>query len=192
MLSSIVFRFYLLLKKEAKWGEFDLPDIYTRYARKLFENLIKKFINHLNSHNVAVKMIKLAIVGIGNCASSLIQGIYHYENKNKDQCVGLLNYKIDNYKPSDIDIVAAFDIDERKVGKDVSEAIFAKPNNTKIFFENIPKIGTKVLRGTTFDDFPQHMNDYDENIRFKESPEKPVDVVKILKETKPYFLLDLC
>lgn len=135
-------------------------------------------------------MIKIAIVGIGNCASSLIQGIYNYKNVNEDKCIGLLNYKIGEYKPDDVSVVAAFDIDERKVGKDISEAIFEKPNNTKTFCKNVPPIGTKVIRGPTFDGFPKHMDNYDENIRFKESSEKPVDVVKILKETKPDILIN--
>lgn len=133
-------------------------------------------------------MIKIAIVGIGNCASSLIQGIYNYNKHNN--FIGLLNPKIGKYRPGDIKVVAAFDIDERKIGKDVSEAIFEKPNNTKIFYKDIPNIGTTVVRGPTLDGFPKHMTDYDENIRFKESKDKPVDVVKILKETKPDILIN--
>lgn len=89
--------------------------------------------------------IKVAIAGMGNYASSLIQGIYFY--KSKKNISGLLHDNIGRYKISDIEIVAAFDMDERKVGKDVSEAIFQKPNNTKVFFDKIPKIGIKVLRG---------------------------------------------
>lgn len=134
------------------------------------------------------KKIKIAIVGIGNCASSLIQGIYFY--KNKKNIPGLLHDKIGNYKIDDIEIVTAFDIDERKTGKDISEAIFQKPNNTKILFKEIPKTGIKVLRGPTLDGFPKHMEKFPEEDRFKESKEKAVDAAKILKQTKPDLLIN--
>ena len=74
--------------------------------------------------------IKVAIVGIGNCASALIQGIEYYKHRNVSDAIGLMHWEIGGYKPSDIDVVAAFDIDRRKVGKKLSEAIFAKPNCT--------------------------------------------------------------
>ena len=84
-----------------------------------------------------MKKIRLAIAGLGNCASSLIQGIYYY--KNTKTTIGLLHSLIGDYSPSDIEIVAAFDIDARKVGRDVSEAIFSLPNNTKIFYQKETK-----------------------------------------------------
>ncbi|MFH1178679.1 MAG: inositol-3-phosphate synthase [bacterium] len=137
------------------------------------------------------RQIKVAIVGVGNCASSLIQGIYFYDKTDKNNVsLGLLHNSIGGYKPMDIRIVAAFDIDERKVSKDVSEAIFAKPNNTKIFQRNIPKCGVKVLRGPTLDGYPEHFNNYDKNIRPVESIEKEVDVIKILKKIKPDILIN--
>lgn len=71
--------------------------------------------------------IKIAIVGVGNCASSLIQGIYYYRNKDARDSIGLMHWDIGGYRPGDIEVVAAFDVDKRKVGKDVSEAIFAPP-----------------------------------------------------------------
>lgn len=132
--------------------------------------------------------IKIAIAGIGNCASSLIQGIYYY--KNKKNTFGLLHDKIGGYKINDIKIVAAFDIDERKVGRDLSEAIFQKPNNTKIFFNKISKIGVKVLRGPTLDGLPNHMKEFPEEIRFKESNQNPVNVAEILRKTKPDILIN--
>lgn len=132
--------------------------------------------------------IKIAIVGVGNCASSLIQGINHYkENKNQN---GLLNWKIGKYSPSDIEVVAAFDIDSRKVGKDVSEAIFSKPNNTQVFCSNIEQTRVVVYRGPTIDGVAEHMKKYSEDIRFLESEEEPIDVVKVLKETKPDILIN--
>ncbi|KUK00848.1 MAG: Myo-inositol-1-phosphate synthase, partial [Methanobacteriaceae archaeon 41_258] len=76
--------------------------------------------------------IKIAIIGVGNCASSLIQGIYYYTEKDEQDAIGLMHWDIGGYKPEDIEVVAAFDVDKRKVGKDLSEAIFAPPNCTKI------------------------------------------------------------
>ena len=91
--------------------------------------------------------IKIAIVGMGNCASSLIQGIHYYDGKNPDDAIGLMHWDIGGYSPSDIDVVAAFDIDARKVGKSIDEAIFAKPNCTTIFQEEIPKYDVCVSMG---------------------------------------------
>jgi myo-inositol-1-phosphate synthase len=81
------------------------------------------------------KDIKIAIAGVGNCASSLVQGIYYYKDINSDDELvpGLMHNVVGDYKISDIKIVAAFDVDKRKVGKDVSQAIFQKPNCTKVF-----------------------------------------------------------
>ncbi|NOQ43288.1 MAG: inositol-3-phosphate synthase, partial [Dehalococcoidia bacterium] len=71
--------------------------------------------------------IKIGIIGVGNCASSLIQGIYYYRDKGSEEAIGLMHWDIGGYKPYDIEVVAAFEIDRRKVGKDVAEAIFEKP-----------------------------------------------------------------
>ena len=83
--------------------------------------------------------IKVAIIGIGNCASSLIQGIHYYRDKKPDDAIGLMHWEIGGYKPFDIEVVAAFDIDIRKVGHDVNEAIFSKPNCTTVFCKDIPQ-----------------------------------------------------
>ena len=95
------------------------------------------------------KQIKIAIVGLGNCASSLIQGLFYYKNITSDDELvpGLMHNILGPYKISDIKLVAAFDIDKRKVGKDVSKAIFELPNCTKIFCKNIPHLGVKVKMG---------------------------------------------
>jgi myo-inositol-1-phosphate synthase len=129
--------------------------------------------------------IKIAIAGVGNCASSLIQGIHFYNDANATFIPGLLHTSIGSYKPANIDVVAAFDIDERKVGKDIAEAIFAKPNNTKVFQREIPIYEVKVSRGPTLDGYPKHFDQYDENIRPVESGEKEVDVRKVLEQTNP-------
>jgi len=138
------------------------------------------------------KQIKIAIAGIGNCASSLVQGIYYYKNvKDNDELVpGLMHNIIGNYKISDIQIVAVFDVDKRKVGKDVSEAIFAPPNCTKVFCRDIPKMGVKVKMGPVLDGVADHMKNYPEEKTFMVAQEKPVDVAKELKESGAEILIN--
>jgi len=137
------------------------------------------------------KEIRVAIAGLGNCASSLIQGIYYYRNvKSNDELVpGLMHNVIGDYKISDIKIVAAFDIDKRKVGKDIAEAIFAKPNNT-FFINKVPKTGVKVKMGKPLDGFSEVMNEFPEDERFLVASQKPVDVVKELKKAKVDILMN--
>ena len=130
--------------------------------------------------------IKIAIAGLGNCASSLLQGIQYYKNKNEKDSIGLIHWDIGGYRPFDIDLVAAFDIDKRKVGKDISDAIFELPNCTKIFCENIPDIGIQVMKGPVLDGVAPHMKDYfqvDDN-------QKPVDVTNIIKESNAEILIN--
>ncbi len=137
--------------------------------------------------------IKIAIIGIGNCTSSLIQGIEYYKNKDSKDAVGLMHWDIGGYKPFDIEVVAAFDIDKRKVGKDVSEAIFALPNCTNVFCKDVPKTNVKVRMGTVLDGFSEHMKEYDEKYTFLLSGEKEAtkeEIIKILKETKAEILLN--
>ena len=87
-----------------------------------------------------MKLINIAIVGIGNCASSLVQGLEHYREGTND-AAGLMHWEVGGYEPSDIKVVAAWDVDARKVGKDVAEAIFAKPNCTAVFAATICERG---------------------------------------------------
>ena len=91
--------------------------------------------------------IKIAIAGVGNCASSLIQGIEYYARTRPDEAVGLMHWEIGGYRSQDLEVVAAFDIDVRKVGKDVAEAIFEAPNCTTVFCERLPKAGVSVQMG---------------------------------------------
>ncbi len=130
--------------------------------------------------------IKIAIVGMGNCASSLVQGIEYYKHAKSEDCIGLMHWEVGGYEPSDIDIVAAFDIDLRKVGKDISEAIFEKPNCTTIFCETVPKAGVRVSMGTILDGVAPHMANYDENRTFLPSDEPEAtraEIVDILKDS---------
>jgi myo-inositol-1-phosphate synthase len=106
--------------------------------------------------------IRVAIVGVGNCASSLVQGINFYRGfPNNGATVGLMHRRIGGYQPHDIEVVAAFDIDRRKVGHDVSEAIFSPPNCTKIFCDKPKRTGAIVKMGCVLDGFGEHMRDQD-------------------------------
>lgn len=127
--------------------------------------------------------IKIAIFGIGNCASSLIQGIYYYRDKKEEDAIGLMHWDIGGYKPSDIELVAAVDIDKRKVGKDISEAIFAKPNCTTVFHKDVPKMGVKVVKGIVLDGVAPHMKEYPEDRTFVISDEEEMDMVEVLKQS---------
>jgi myo-inositol-1-phosphate synthase len=137
--------------------------------------------------------IRIAVVGIGNCASSLIQGIEYYRRKEDEEHIGLMHYDLGGYKPRDIGVVAAFDIDKRKVGKDLAEAIFAPPNCTRVFCNTLPASGVKVHMGRIMDGFAEHMKDYDEKYTFMPSNEpdpSKEDVVSILKESRAEMLLN--
>ncbi|HSO26101.1 MAG TPA: inositol-3-phosphate synthase [Methanobacteriaceae archaeon] len=134
--------------------------------------------------------IKIAIIGVGNCASSLIQGIHYYKDKNSEDAIGLMHWEIGGYEPEDIEVVAAFDVDQRKVGKDVSEAIFAKPNCTQVFCSDVPESGVKVSMGHILDGVAPHMKDYDDDYTFIMAEEEPSDVVKVLKESGAEILLN--
>ena len=139
-----------------------------------------------------MKKIKIAIAGIGNCASSLIQGIEYYKQEDKEP-IGLMHRNLGGYKPHDIEVVAAFDIDSRKVGKDVSEAIFAPPNCTTVFCHNVPITGVKVRMGKVLDGVSDHMKNYGEKYTFMVSEEKEAtkeEIVTVLKDSGAEMLLN--
>src|SRR5579884_1193474 len=99
----------------------------------------------------ANKKVRVGIIGVGNCASSLVQGVQYYQNAQPDDFIpGLMHVNLGGYHIRDIEFTCAFDIDQNKVGKDISEAIFAPPNNT-YRFSDVPKLGAKVYRGMTHD-----------------------------------------
>ena len=137
--------------------------------------------------------IKIAIVGIGNCSSSLIQGINYYRGRSAQDAIGLMHWEIGGYRPYNVRVVAAFDIDKRKVGKDVADAIFQPPNCTKVFCDNVHRTGTIVQMGKILDGFSPHMRNYEEKYTFvpadRPEPEKE-DVVKVLKESGAEVLLN--
>jgi myo-inositol-1-phosphate synthase len=131
-----------------------------------------------------MKRIKIAIVGIGNCASSLVQGIHYYKNKTSENSIGLMHWDIGGYKPFDIDVVAAIDIDKRKVNKDLSEAIFEKPNNTTVFHRDVPPSGVRVKMGKILDGVASHMKNHDEDSRFVVSGETEAEMDEIVNHIK--------
>jgi myo-inositol-1-phosphate synthase len=123
--------------------------------------------------------INVAIIGVGNCASSLVQGVYYYQNVEQDKFVpGLMHPDLGGYHISDIQFVAAFDVDQNKVGKDLAQAIFTSPNNTFRFCE-VPPIGVKVERGMTHDGLGKYLSQI---ITKVSGP--TADIVSILKQTK--------
>lgn len=153
---------------------------------------MSKEINPVKFVSQQFKGVKIAIAGIGNCASSLIQGLFYYKvvKDEKELVPGLMHSVLGGYKISDIRIVAAFDIDKRKIGKDVTEAIFASPNNTKIFCKEIPKMGVEVKMGPVLDGVAEHMKEYPEDKTFVIAKEKPVDVAKELKKSGAEILIN--
>lgn len=137
--------------------------------------------------------IKIALVGIGNCASSLVQGFYYYRHNKPGDAIGLMHWEIGGYKPSDIEVVAAFDIDRRKVGKDVNEALFAKPNCTKIFCPDLPESGVTVRMGKILDGVAEHMGNYDDPVTFlvADEPEPTKEeVLPALKDSGAEILMN--
>ncbi len=130
-------------------------------------------------------MINVAIIGVGNCASSLIQGVYYYKNAKGDESIpGLMHVTLGDYHVSDINFVAAFDIDKNKVGKDLSKAIYVSPNNTFKFCD-VPKSGVKVERGMTHDGLGKYLSKI-----ITKAPGPTADIVNILKKTKTDVVLN--
>ena len=127
--------------------------------------------------------VKVAIAGIGNCASSLVQGITHYRDRDAETLPGLMHPDIGGWGPGDLKVVAAFDIDQRKVGRPLEEAIFAKPNCAMIFEDDLPPSGVTVQMGPVFDGVAPHMADYPEDEAFRPANDDPVEVVDVLKRT---------
>jgi len=135
-----------------------------------------------------VGKIRVAIAGVGNCASALVQGVFYYKDaKDDDKIPGLMHVKFGDYHIRDIEFVAAFDVDSRKIGKDLSEAIFAG-NNSVPKFVDVPKLGVKVLPGPIMDGVAPHMTEafspYDTNDM------DPVNVADVLREVDADVLIN--
>ncbi|HEX9467419.1 MAG TPA: inositol-3-phosphate synthase, partial [Acidimicrobiia bacterium] len=128
--------------------------------------------------------IRVAVAGVGNCASSLVQGVEYYRNADSAEDVpGLMHVVLGDYHVGDVDFVAAFDVDAAKVGLDFGKAIFAGQNNT-IRFANVGELGVEVQRGPTFDGLGKY---YRETV--EESPAAPVDIARVLRDTRADVLV---
>jgi len=123
--------------------------------------------------------VRVAIIGVGNCASSFVQGLHYYRNaKTTDRIPGLMHVNLGGYHIGDVEIAAAIDVDANKVGKDVSDAIVTWPNNTAVFAK-VPHLGIPVQRGMTHDGLGKYLSQI-----IKKAPGSTVDIVKLLKDTK--------
>jgi myo-inositol-1-phosphate synthase len=138
--------------------------------------------------------IRIAIAGVGNCASALLQGIEYYRDapaaERADFVAGLMNVEVGGYRPGDIEVAAAFDIDRRKVGRPVNEAIFEQPNCTQRFMPAMPSGSIPVRMGPVLDGVAPHMTEYPDHQTFLPSAEAPCDVEKVLRESGAEILVN--
>ncbi|MDH5495735.1 MAG: inositol-3-phosphate synthase [Candidatus Bathyarchaeota archaeon] len=130
--------------------------------------------------------IKIALAGVGNCASGFVQGLHYYKDSdNAEDVVGLRRLVLGGYHPRDIEVVSAFDIDARKVGRDLSKAIFAEPNNT-LKFAQVPELGVSVQKGQVLDGVGKYLKDV---VKVDSSPD--IDVAQVLKESDAEIVVNL-
>jgi myo-inositol-1-phosphate synthase len=142
---------------------------------------------------MAEPRINIAVVGVGNCASSLVQGLAHYSNGGSNEQIGLMHWDLGGYRPRDIRVVAAWDVDARKVGQDVSQAIFAKPNCTAVFCDHVEETGAKVRMGRVLDGVAEHMAEQPEHRTFlvADAPEPDAaEVIDILRRSNADVLVN--
>ena len=135
------------------------------------------------------KKIKVAVVGIGNCMSSLYQGLEYYKDHDEENIPGVMYSRIGGYHPADVQVVAAFDVDRRKVGRPLGEAIFAKPNCARVFCEDVPE-GPTVLMGHPIDGVSEYMQAQPEKYGFRVSNEAPADIIRVLRESGAEILIN--
>ncbi len=144
----------------------------------------KKKMNEKNDKNEKNEKVRVGIVGVGNCASSFVQGVEYYKSvKPNDTIPGLMHPVLGGYAISDIEFVSAFDVDGEKVGSDLSKAISAGQNNTHIF-SDVPQSDVVVQRGPTFDGIGKYLSEV-----IQESPAEPIDVASYLRETNTQVLV---
>jgi len=130
--------------------------------------------------------IAIGIVGVGNCASSLLQGIEFYraaDEQSADAHVGLMHHDVCGYRPSDIEVVCAFDVDQRKVGQPLDVAALAPPNNTRTLYPKLPRSSVIVEMGPVLDGVAEHMRDYPPEEAFVVAERRPADVVEVLRRS---------
>ena len=137
-----------------------------------------------------MKPIKVAMIGVGNCASSLVQGVAYYRQNNSSQ--GLIHDKIGGYGAGDVEFVLGIDVDARKIGKDIAEAIFAAPNNTKVFQQDVPLTGSKVIMGMVSDGVAPHMTEVGEKgfIVANDTDATHAEIVQAIKDSGAEVLVN--
>ena len=135
------------------------------------------------------RKIKIAIAGVGNCASALVQGVEYYRNRRNAAIDGVMRHSIGGYRASDIEFVAAFDVDKRKVGRSLEEAIFAKPNCTRIFQSSLPVSNVVVQAGPVLDGIAPHMAEYPDDAAFRCADLEPTDVAEALRASGAEILV---
>ncbi len=136
---------------------------------------------------MANKKVRVAIIGVGNCASSLVQGVQYYKNAKKDDIIpGIMHTQLAEYHIRDIEFTIGIDINVTKVGKDLSEAIFAEPNNTNKFAD-VPRLNVPVVRGMTHDGLGKYLSGI-----IPKAPGPTADIVKLLQETKTDVVINSC
>jgi myo-inositol-1-phosphate synthase len=133
--------------------------------------------------------IKVAIAGVGNCASSLVQGVEYYRNRQGASLDGVMRPSIGGYGCADVEFVAAFDIDRRKIGRPLEEAIFAKPNCTRIFQSALPVSNVIVQAGPVLDGVAEHMAEYPDDVAFRAADLEPTDITEALRSSGAEVLL---
>jgi len=136
-----------------------------------------------------VKKIKIAIAGVGNCASALVQGLEYYRDRGGDDIEGIITPRVGEYLCGDIEVVAAFDIDRRKVGYSLEEAIFAAPNCARVFQRALPVSDVVVQMGPILDGIADHMAEYDESQAFRAADAEPVDIADELRKSGAMILV---
>ncbi|MFQ5514499.1 MAG: inositol-3-phosphate synthase [Myxococcota bacterium] len=136
-----------------------------------------------------MRTIRVAIAGVGNCASSLIQGLEYYRARDADEIAGLMHPRVGDWRVGDIEVVAAFDIDRRKVGEPLEQAIFAHPNCTRVFQSTLPASGVRVQMGPILDGVAPHMLEYPDDRAFRPANAEPVDVTRALRDAGAEILI---
>ncbi len=135
------------------------------------------------------KNIKVAIAGVGNCASALVQGVEYYRSRRNAALDGVMHQVIGGYRASDVEFVSAFDVDVRKVGRPLEEAIFAKPNNTRVFQSSLPVSNVVVQMGPELDGVAPHMADYADDVAFRPADLEPTNIAEALRRSGAEVLL---
>jgi myo-inositol-1-phosphate synthase len=136
-----------------------------------------------------MKRIRVAIGGVGNCASSLVQGIEYYRTREASDHAGLMHADIGGWGPSDVEFVAAFDVDARKVGRPLEEAVFAAPNCARVFQQKLRSSRVTVAMGPVLDGVAEHMANYRDEEAFRPADAEPVDVASVLGQSQAEVLL---